>query len=85
MLHREDQIKTPIEIYDIVSAVSYCKRIPGRMNSYNKKIDGFKEFEGYALVLGSSDSFAKLYFPNRETKIMKKSFIKVAIKYKQNL
>ena len=85
MLHREDQIKTPIKKYDIVSAVSYCKRLPGRMNSYNKKVNGFKEFEGYALVLGESDNFAQLYFPNRKIKLMKKSFIKVAIKYKQNL
>lgn len=85
MLHREDQIKTPIEMYDVVSAMPYSKRVPGVMNSYNKKIDGYKEFEGYALVLGESESFAKLYFPNRETKLMKKSFIKVAIKYKKNV
>ena len=82
MLHREDQIGKKIEIYDLVLAKSYVKRLPGRMNSYNKKIDNYKEFEGYALVLGESDSFAQLYFPNREKRLIKKSLIEVAIKYK---
>ena len=82
MLHREPQIKKPIEMYDIVSAIPYIKRLPGRMNSYNKKVDDYKEFEGYALVLNSSESFAKLYFPNRETKLIKTSLLKVAIKFK---
>ena len=82
MLHREDQIKIPIQKYDIVSAISYIKRLPGRMNSYNKKIEGHKEFEGYAMVIGESDNFAHLYFPNRNIILIKKSFIKVAIKYK---
>ena len=71
-----------IQKYDIVSAISYIKRLPGRMNSYNKIIEDYKEFEGYALVLGSSDSFAKLYFPNRETKLIKTSLIRVKIKHK---
>ena len=81
MLHREDQIKIPIQKYDIVSALPYVKRLPGRMNSYNKIVEGYKEFEGYALVLGESESFAQLYFPNRERKLIKKSLIKVIIKH----
>ena len=52
------------------------------MNSYNKIIEGYKEFEGYALVLGESESFAQLYFPNRERKLIRKSLIKAVIKYK---
>ena len=82
MLHREDQIKSPIEKYDVVAAIPHIKRLPGRMNSYNKIIEGYKEFEGYALVLGESESFAQLYFPNRERKLIRKSLIKAVIKYK---
>ena len=82
MLHRKDQIKTPIEKYDIVIAIPHIKRLPGRMNSYNKTIEGYKEFDGYALVIGSSESFAKIYFPNRKTKLVKTSLIEVAIKFK---
>ena len=82
MLHREDQIKVKVEIYDVVSSIPYIKRLPGRMNSYNKTVEGYKEFEGYALVLGASDSYAQLYFPNRERKLVKTSLIKVVIKSK---
>ena len=85
MLHREDQIKMDIETYDIVTAISHIKRLPGRMNSYNKIIKDYKEFEGYALVLGASESYAQIYFPNRERKLIKKSLIKVAIKFKKNV
>ena len=81
MLHREPQLKKPIDKYDIVVAIPHIKRLPGRMNSYNKQIAGYKEFEGYALVLGGSESYVQLYFPNRERKIIKKSLIRVAIKY----
>ena len=48
-------------------------------------INDYKEFEGYALVLDESENYAHVYFSNRERKLIKKSLIKIAIKFKQNL
>ena len=69
-----------IKKYDIVRGKQYTKWIGGRMNSYNKSID-HKEFEGYALVLNTSETFVHLYFPNRETRLIKKSLLELIIKF----
>ena len=81
MLHREDQIHTEVEKYDIVRARVYMKTLPGRMNSYNK-VSEHKDFNGYALVLGYSNSFCLVYFPNREQKLLKKENLIVVSKFK---
>jgi len=80
MLHREDQIQQAINTYDIVKAKTHVRAIPGAMNSYSKSVQ-YKEFQGYGLVIGSSENYANVYFPNRETKLIKKSLIKIAIKF----
>ncbi len=70
MLHREEQITTKAVKYDIVRARVYIKALPGRMNSFNKQVE-HKDFDGYAIVLGTSDSFAQVYFPNRARKLIR--------------
>ena len=70
MLHREEQIQVKAMQYDIVRAKVYIKALPGRMNSFNKQVE-HKDFNGYALVLGTSDSFAQVYFPNRTRKLLR--------------
>lgn len=81
MLHREAQINSPVEKNDIVRAKVYLKPIPGRMNSFNKSIEQ-KDFNGYAIVLSSSDSYCQLYFPNRTMQLFKKHNLVVVSKYK---
>ena len=82
MLHREDQIHIEVEKYDIVRARAYMKPVPGRMNSYNKQAV-HRDFNGYALVLGYSNSFCLVYFPNREQKLLRKENLVVVAKWKQ--
>ena len=83
MLHREGQIKIPVEKYDIVRARVYLKPIAGRMNSFNKTIE-HQDFYGYGIITGASDSFCNVYLPNRESKLFRKENLIVAIKYKKN-
>ena len=83
MLHREDQTRIKIEKYDVVRARVYMKPVPGRMNSYNK-LAQHKDFNGYALVLGYSDSFCLVYFPNREQKLLRKENLIVVAKWKNH-
>ena len=82
MLHREDQKHIDVEIYDIVRARVYMKPLPGRMNSYNKQVE-HRDFNGYALVLGCSNSFCSVYFPNREQKLLRKENLIVVSKWKK--
>tara|TARA_Y100000768_G_C23378018_1_gene407205 strand:- start:199 stop:444 length:246 start_codon:yes stop_codon:yes gene_type:complete len=81
MLHREDQIHEEVKKYDIVRSKIYARVVAGRMNSYNKTIN-HKDFEGYALVTGRSDTFAEIYLPNRTRKLLKISNLIVVSKWK---
>ena len=69
MLHREDQIHIAPDMYDVVRAKISTRVVPGVMNSYNKTIQ-HKDFEGYALVTGRSNTFAEVYLPNRTRKLL---------------
>ena len=82
MLHREEQVHIKAEKYDIVRARVYIKSLPGRMNSYNKQVE-HKDFNGYALVTGASDSFCTVHLPNRETKLYRNKNLIVVVKYKK--
>jgi ABC-type Fe3+/spermidine/putrescine transport system ATPase subunit len=81
MLHREEQIVIRPEKYDIVRAKKSIRVLPGRMNSFNKQVE-HKEFNGYALVIGTSDSFAQVYFPNRTRKLLRVANLIVVSKLK---
>ena len=83
MLHREDQIHYKAQKYDIVRARVYIKALPGRMNSFNKQVE-HQDFSGYALVLGSSDSFCEVYLPNRQTKLFRNKNLIVVSKYEKD-
>ena len=82
MLHREEQIQTKAEKHDIVRAKKSIRVLPGRMNSFNKQVE-YKAFNGYALVLGTSDTFAQVYFPNRERKLIKVQDLIVVSEWKK--
>ena len=81
MLHREDQVHNLAKKYDIVRSKKTIRVVPGVMNSYNKTIESL-EFEGYALVLDISDSFAHIYLPNRTRKLLKSKNLIVVAKWK---
>ena len=81
MLHREEQITIKAEKYDIVRARVYLKALPGRMNSFNKQVE-HKDFSGFALVLGTSDSFAQIYLPNRTRKLIRVAHLIVVSRIK---
>ena len=81
MLHREEQIQVEAKLYDIVRARVYIKALPGRMNSFNKQVE-HKDFNGFALVLGTSDSFAQIYLPNRTRKLIRVKNLIVVSKWK---
>ena len=68
--------------YDIVKAKIQKKTIPGRMNSFNKKID-FKVFDGFGIVTGTSRNFAGVYLSNGTKNLYKKTEIVVIISYKK--
>lgn len=68
--------------YDIVRAKIEWYATPGRMNSYNKQVET-KAFEGYAIVLNASESFANVYLPNKTQKLIMKKNLVVIIKYKK--
>ena len=71
-----------VEKYDIVRARVYMKPVPGRMNSYNKQAE-HRDFNGYALVLGDSNSFCLVYLPNREKQLIRKENLIVVSRLKQ--
>ena len=73
--------ETP-ERYDVVRAKIVGHPVSGRMNSYNKQIES-RIFEGYAIVLNTSDSFANVYLPNKTQKLIMKKNLVVIIKYKK--
>jgi len=82
MLHREDQLHIKAQTADIVRARVYIKALPGRMNSFNKQVE-HKDFDGYALVLGTSDNFAQIYLPNRTRKLLNIKNLIVVAKWKK--
>ena len=82
MLHREDQIQIKANQYDIVRSKKTLRVVSGVMNSYNKTIEK-KDFEGYGLITGKSDSFAEVYLPNRTKKLIKIESLIVVSKWKQ--
>mgnify|MGYP001385939901 CR=1 FL=1 len=83
MLHREDQIHVKADKYDIVRAAKSVRVLPGTMNSYNKTVD-YYPFEGCALVLGVSKSYAQIYLPNRERKLIQVEKLIVVSSWKTN-
>ena len=84
MSHSETQLRVEVELYDIVSARIYFKPVAGRMNSFNRTVE-HKDFTGFGLVVGKSDSFCLIYLPNRESKLFQIKNLVVASKFNNNV
>ena len=82
MLHREEQTHLEPNQYDVVRSKKTIRVLPGTMNSYNKTVE-HKDFEGYGLVTGRSDTFVEVYLPNRTRKLLRVKNLIVVSAWKQ--
>jgi hypothetical protein len=72
-----------IERYDVVTSKLSVKHMSGRTNSYNQIIQT-KEFHGFGIITGISNTYAGVYLPGKNIKIFKKINLVVVCKYNKN-
>lgn len=71
-----------IEKYDIVTSKKMKRIIAGKMTSFNRHAT--KAFDGFALVLGASESFCAIYSIKTGKLLVRKEDLKIALKFKKN-
>jgi hypothetical protein len=76
-------MNTLIERYDIVISKLSVKHLRGSMNRYNQVIQT-KEFYGFGIITGASNTFAGVYLPGKSIKLFKKINLVVVCKYNKN-